>query len=321
MPKAMRLSFDAAKPVPRAIQKRSLYWAARVRAGIPMSTTRPAGEAPAFVIGCGRSGTTVLGKALGLNPAVRYLNEPFHLWAAVSPLTDVTNRFHLGEARCILTGAHVDDKVRDRFSRLFLASSGSSKQLLLEKSPANTMRIDFLRALAPEARFVHIVRDGLEVVKSIARLATSNAYQIAWLPNFSQWWGTNGIKWAILARDGKEAGYFAGEVDGLRTHEQRGAYEWLVSLGEVDRWRSAAGDRLLELTYTDLVREPGDQLARVGEFLHLPISDEWTRAASSMITPVRTPEHGSVDLPPAMMAAFNERQEELAFPGRARAQA
>jgi hypothetical protein len=318
MPKALRRSMDAAKPVARAVQKRSLYWAARVRASTATFATTPSGDAPTFVLGCGRSGTTVLGRALALNPAVRYLNEPVHLWAAVSPLTDETNRYHRGEARCILTGAHVNNELRARFSRLFLAAGGSSR-LLVEKSPTNTMRIDFLRALAPEARFVYIVRDGLEVVRSIARLATSTTYRIAWLPNFSQWWGTNGVKWAFLARDGKEAGYFPDEVDGLVSHEQRAAYEWLVSLGEVDRWRSAAGDRLLELTYTDLVREPGDQLARVGEFLHLPLSDEWTRAASSMITPARTPEPGSLELPPAMTAAFNQRQEELAFPGRARA--
>ena len=34
------------------------------------------GQNPVFIIGCGRSGTTILGRTLAEHPRVKYLNEP-----------------------------------------------------------------------------------------------------------------------------------------------------------------------------------------------------------------------------------------------------
>ena len=35
---------------------------------------------PVFIIGCGRSGTTILGKTLSSHPEIKYLNERRDLW-------------------------------------------------------------------------------------------------------------------------------------------------------------------------------------------------------------------------------------------------
>ena len=41
--------------------------------------------APIFIIGCGRSGTTLLGELFAMHPGVSYICERYDLWAAIHP--------------------------------------------------------------------------------------------------------------------------------------------------------------------------------------------------------------------------------------------
>ena len=74
---------------------------------------------PTFIVGCGRSGTTVLGTALSKHKDVTFLNEPRHLWFCAYPETDVWMP-HLGlEGSLFLGERDVDPKKTKRLSRLF----------------------------------------------------------------------------------------------------------------------------------------------------------------------------------------------------------
>ena len=46
---------------------------------------RRSGFAPVFIVGMGRSGTTVLGKVLAVHNNVAYLNEPKAMWHVAYP--------------------------------------------------------------------------------------------------------------------------------------------------------------------------------------------------------------------------------------------
>lgn len=307
---------ESFKPVGRAVKYGLLRRWADVRAMLPVSHARLSDRPPAFIVGCGRSGTTILGKIFQKHPGVTYLFEPYHLWAAVDPRTDVINLYHRVDGRFLLRAGDVTDAVRRRFRRLILASARPGT-LLIEKTPLNAARMDYLNALAPGASFVHIVRDGLDVARSIDRLASVNSYKIAGKPTLNQWWGVGGCKWPALARDAKEAGYFATEVDALESHIERGALEWLVSLEEVDRYREMLGDRLLEIRYPDLIGETARTLRRICQFLGVPSPEPWQREAAAMIFPREKASGSSMSLPPGMAAAFDRFQERYGFPNRA----
>ena len=76
--------------------------------GGPAVAQADAGDAPApavqsaYLIGCGRSGTTVCGRVLKNHPGVYYFYEPYHLWAAIDPTIDVLNLYHTGTANFLL---------------------------------------------------------------------------------------------------------------------------------------------------------------------------------------------------------------------------
>jgi hypothetical protein len=278
----------------------------------------PASVPVAFLFGCGRSGTTILGRIMSRHPHVCYLREPGYMWAAINRETDYSNFYDRVEGRCIMDASHADAQSRVRFGRLLLsARRRSGRRLLLEKTPINAMRIGYLDALVPHAKYVHIVRDGVDVSRSIGRIAVANTYRVTGKRGHNQWWGVDGIKWDTLARDGAAAGYFAHEVDRLQDDQVRGAYEWLVTHGEVDRWRKVLGDRLLDVLYPSLTADPESELRRLCAFLDLDAPEAWLEQARQMIGPARQNEGDAVTLPPSMCAAFNAYQERFGFANRA----
>jgi len=265
-----------------------------------------------FVIGCGRSGTTLLGELLGAHPSIRYLHEPYDAWAAIDPETDALQVYSRGEHHCLLDGSRVTATVHRRFQALMSQPPGIT---LVEKSPHNTFRIGYLNVLAPEAKFVHIARDGIDVAHSIAKIAL-NETKIAFRPNLNWWWGLGHSKWHALAADGKAANYYAPEVPDLESHAQRGAYEWLVCQLEVDKWRERLGPRLVEVTYQSLTDDPATTLRAIAGAVGLSCPGEWltevtgrVRSAGSRTDPLTLPAH--------MCSDFNGLQADYGFRGRA----
>jgi hypothetical protein len=54
--------------------------------------------------------------------------------------------------------------IRERFAR---ATRGQGKRRFVEKSPQNSLRVDFVNAVFPDAKIVHILRDGRDSTLSI----------------------------------------------------------------------------------------------------------------------------------------------------------
>lgn len=271
-----------------------------------------------FIVGCGRSGTTILGSLLESHPQVCYLWEPYHLWMAVDRRMDVTNLYHTEEGRFFIGKSLYTPQAQIRFNRLLRWFCGCTQaNKIIEKTPHNIARIGFLEALTQDACYIHIVRDGVDVARSIARVAGTNSYKIAGRPEYNQWWGEEDSKWQQLAREGSKRGYFPDEIDLIRGHAQRGVYEWLVSLGEANHWREKLGNRLYELTYTRLTVEPGKVLQEICDFLDLSCFQDWLDKAVSEVHDERHYEDRTIELPPSMCKQFNTYQRRYGFEGRA----
>lgn len=296
---------------------RTAFYAARSIAPRIRATVRATkaldDQAPIFLIGCGRSGTTLLGELFAAHPEVSYRYEPYALWAAVDPTTDVLQLYSRGEHHCMLGASSVTATAQLRFKRLLSAPSGLT---LVEKSPINALRIGYLDSLVPAARFVHIVRDGVDVARSIERVARITK-RMVFRQSLNDWWGVGDAKWAALEQDGQNAGYYPEEVQQLTTDAQRGAYEWLLSLREIEDWRTRLGSRFVELRYQDLTDSPRDTLRTVMDSLGLACPDSWLEKAAAQVDPAREWDGKRIELPYQMCADFNKFQEKFQFKNRA----
>jgi CelD/BcsL family acetyltransferase involved in cellulose biosynthesis len=300
------------RPLIRTAYYRSRVTLPRARARLRARGTTH-GQPPIYIIGCGRSGTTLLGDLFSRHPEVTYLHEPYYLWAAVDPVTDALQLYTRGPHHCLLDGSFVTAAARERFRQLLAAPAGTR---LVEKSPINSLRMGYLEGLVPDPWFVHIIRDGVDVIRSIEKVATVTR-RMAFRQPLNDWWGVGDAKWASLARDGHSAGYYPDEVTQLATDCERGAYEWLVSLGEVDACRTELGSRLIELRYADLTERPEEVLRAICAPMGLSCPAGWLQDAVAEVEPARRSDGEPVALPPGMCADFNRYQERFGFRGRA----
>ncbi len=116
-------------------------------------------EAPIIILGAPRSGTSVFGETLSEHPDVFYANERRFLWRYGNDRK--SDMLRASDAR-----PAVVEYIRDEFARLV---GEAGRRRLVEKQPANSLRPGFVDVVFPDARYIHIRRDPVESVLSIAR--------------------------------------------------------------------------------------------------------------------------------------------------------
>ena len=288
--------------------------------------SNPSGGMPlvmpvSFIIGCGRSGTTITGKLLTQHKEVHYLREPYHLWRAIEPSTDMVQLFGDAgvEPRCIFDETDATANVKKRFNGCMQGEQarGTIQKKVIEKTPIHAMRIPLLHACSPDSQFVHLVRNGLDVVQSVDRLSKDSNFGVAGKGTWNRWWGRDKCKWDTLKRDAIRFGYFEDEVPELSTDIEMGALEWIVSLKEVQKHRDLLGDTLIEVTYQQLTTDTQDSFLTMTKHLGIEPYDEWMSVCLDTINPPRKYDVPSIQLPSNMCKVFNELQEHYGFEGRA----
>jgi len=212
---------------------------------------------PVFIVGCGRSGTTALGQVLGRHPSLAYLNEPRDIWV-YEPRTDIWSaRATARGGRLRLSGSDVEPVAAARIGRAFAAEVRlQGAERLVEKLPINAFRIDYIAAMFPDARFVHLIRNGIEV-------ATSIAEQV----ELGRWFGHQDRKWCRLVEHARERGE-AGRVASCAVPFERGLLEWYLSVSAaLESLGRLPAARWLELRYEGMVAAPGDICERLERFI------------------------------------------------------
>ena len=127
-----------------------------------------------FVVGARRSGTHLLHRLLATHPLVRDIPGETHLFSSgVGPLVDRLQSAGPGSptvGTAYLPRPELLAHVRaltDRVLSGYLPPGTPPQVRLLERTPQHVHRVALLAELYPQAHIVHIVRDGLEVVRSL----------------------------------------------------------------------------------------------------------------------------------------------------------
>jgi hypothetical protein len=215
-----------------------------------------------FVVGCPRSGTTLLQRMLDNHPQLAVANDSHFIPRVVEdvpigvdPLLTpglverarTYRRFYrLGLPDVAVRRAARESRTYQEFVSALYSEYGRlrGKWLAGEKTPDYVRHLPRLRTLFPRARFIHIIRDGRDVALSTLEWARADKG-----PSRFELWEEVPVAVCALW------------------------WRWLVSAGRRDG-RVLGPARYHEVKYEDLVARPGTTLRELASFLELPYAPE-----------------------------------------------
>ncbi len=271
-------------------------------------------EKPIFIVGTGRSGSTILGLLMSMHSDVGFLNEPKALWHAAYPHADVFGQYSKGPARYSLDERHATGEVRNRTQRLFGAylRAVASKRVV-DKHPELIFRVPFVRSIFPDARFVFLVRNGWDTCRSIESWSIRKGVRAT--GELHDWWGTNNRKWRLMLeqlvpRDEALAD-IAEMVEGFERHRDMAAVEWILTMREGLRHLKRSPGSVYMVRYESLVKDPRRELTGLLDSCELPHDEVFLSFAEQRLSP--SSERGPLDLHPAVRAPFARTMEALGY--------
>lgn len=255
------------------------------------------GKPPFFVIGTGRCGSSLLRRLLRLHPDLVVPNETHWIAllhdefgfaeAPVADIEQIVRSLRTGRGVSILDrickeedlnpDTLLETLIQDdtqltwqtfhaRFGALLTSEQNATQWG--DKTPDYGFCIDALAQAWPEARFIHLVRDGRDVALSMARV-----------PSFQQLAASGHVEWKYLARQ---------DPDTYQRHEglplNRYFEIWLRRIrASTDQLRLLAAERTLSIRYEDLLARPEQLLSETAAFLGAALDGNWLAAATSQI--------------------------------------
>ncbi|MEZ4869905.1 MAG: sulfotransferase [Caldilineaceae bacterium] len=272
---------------------------------------------PIILLGNTRSGTTIVQKVMGVHPDVAQWYEPRTLWLCADP-----GRSHDEFDECDAT-ARVKQYIRKQFLK-FQQQHGN--RIVMEKTPANILKIPYVRAIFPEATFLFIVRNPFSFISSVemkwqrpvthvgirrrlqstpvtqlhyyaGRLIRDQIYKRVLGRKYLQVWGPR----------------YKGIEQDLKREEMLTviARQWALGSRKAERDLAQFEEgRVLRLRYEDFVVDPIPDLERICAHAGLTMTDAMVKAAKEWVKPDRQLKWQRFD-PRDLARILPELEEEM----------
>lgn len=273
---------------------------------VPSRQTR----SPIFILGVGRSGTTVLGKILSMHPDVGYLNEPKALWQSALGDDDLIGSYGNQPGRYRMGPDAATLAKSQKLHRLYNAFLGLSfSRRVVDKYPELLFRSGLIDAIFPDARKILLVRNGADICQSVAGWNDTHGN------DRDSWWGRDRQKWNLLVRDLVAPDpYFDGArraVERLQSHVDMAAVEWIVSMREALRLLDNDNSSMALVRYEDLVKAPSAVMSQICQFCNLEHDAKMQNYAKGILT--SRPAYPQPKLHPEIQPLFDQTMRKLGY--------
>lgn len=203
---------------------------------------------PIFILGAARSGTTWVFDIFNAHPNVAGVFESWlftrdnGVGSWFTPAHWPAKSSGLGR---FLEREQVTTLSREVVQRMMSQAVGPNHQFIVEKSPSHLYAIPLIEEIFPQARFIHVLRDGRDVCVSV-RAATRS-----WMPDWKRTFGSS------IAASAKS---------------------WHDAVRRASNEGKRLGDRFLEVRYEELRTDPMPNYRKMFDFCGIPYDDSILQA-------------------------------------------
>lgn len=244
-------------------------------------------EKPIFIVGSGRSGTTVFYNLLSTHPEVCWFSNYSSKFATIKPIPFLHRIFDLpflgtlakqgiiSNRKLYIKPSEASQTYHDYCGFIHSTKTTESdlnlktekklkglikrhlyltgKKRFLNKQTANNQRIRLIEKMFGDAYYIHIIRDGRAVANSLLNVSWWNDTEIWWLG------GEKASEW-------EKKGKPAIELCGL---------QWKRDVGEILENKSLFEDRYVEIRYEDFITDVRGTMKKITAFCELSDPDQF----------------------------------------------
>lgn len=230
---------------------------------------------PVILIGAARSGTKMLRDVIAAHP--QFDRVPY----------DVNYIWRIGSealAHDELPPSTLTPALRGKIVTGFTPFS-TGKPLLIEKTVSNTLRVLFIEAVFPNALYVHLTRDGIDVIESVQRewvkppdwgyiFAKARTFPLRKAPGYAVSYAVTTITRTLGGKAQAKASTWGPRYLGIDEDMARMsvlevcAHQWVHSVEAAAHDLAAVpSGRVLPVRYEDFVRDPVEHLEQIAAFV------------------------------------------------------
>jgi len=235
---------------------------------------------PVFIIGCGRSGTTLLFNLLkghpGLAPTTGHPDGEDHVgWiehggAVIAGLaTPAGDSGHVGYHVCpYMDELDVSEETKSAMHRYYATQvlKGRKGLRVVNKCPHLSNKLRYVRAIFADALFIQIVRDPVAMTASWVNIMKA-------VPELMLFWPDSQYPcfWVLESKGASSRSRSLRSEPQLYPSSLRlFADYWTATNGNIPRQLGDSPSQLLTVSYENLVASPREELRRITDFCDLP---------------------------------------------------
>jgi len=247
-------------------------------------------KTPIIILGNTRSGTTIVQKVMATHPELAGWYEPRTLWLCADP-----GRNHDEFDESDATGK-VKQYIRSQFLKY---QKQHGNRTVMEKTPANILKIPYVQAIFPEATYLFVVRNPFSFISSVEfkwqRTLTSKGIRrrlkstpVTQLHHYAGRFIRQYVDKRLLQRKYQAiwGPRYKGIEQDLKTHDLLTviARQWSVCSRKAEKDMALfEPGRILRLRYEDFVEDPISDMERICDHCGLEMADDMVRAANEWV--------------------------------------
>lgn len=269
---------------------------------------------PMFILGTGRSGTTILGIVMSMHRHVAFLNEPKALWFSVFKNEDLIGSYSRGKALYEMNASHVSENDIKKMHNIFgyyLATVFSAR--VLDKYPELIFRMEFVKKIFPDFKALFLYRNGWDTAISSAGWSDIHGEQKG--GETHNWWGVNNRKWILMcdqlvAKDDDLKAHYR-EIREFTNEVDKSVVEWILSMKYGSEACKKYPEHVMPVRYEDLAAKPEQTLKAICEFCNLPYDPKLYRYAIQTLKEV--PSKKPVEINPLLKGPFMKIMQQFNY--------